>query len=76
MKQTLRDLRKENKKTAVEVATVLGTTIQSLYRYEQGKRQISLSQVVLLAELYRESIEDIVMAQLASVEVCKSQQIV
>ena len=68
MKETLKDLRTQNKKTCVEVAQALGVTIQTLYRYEQGTRRISLEQVLILAQLYDVSAEEVIQAQLNSVK--------
>lgn len=63
---TLRGLREQNKNTAVEVAEALGISNRALYYYENGKRQISLEQVLLLAKLYNETAEEIIRAQLNS----------
>ncbi len=63
---TLRELRKQNKKTVAEVAKVLGVTGQAVRHYEQGIRRISLESVLALSELYQESAEEIIKAQLNS----------
>lgn len=68
MKETLKDLRTQTKKTCVEVAQALGVTIQTLYRYEQGTRRISLEQVLILAQLYDVSAEEVIQAQLNRVK--------
>lgn len=65
-KETLRDLRRQNKKTCAEVAQVLGVTEQTIYRYEKGERRISLEQVLILATLYDTTAEEIIQAQLNS----------
>ena len=62
--EDLRTLRKQAKKTAAEVATVLGVVERAYYRYEKGTRRISLEQVLLLAELYDCTAEEIILAQL------------
>lgn len=64
--EDLRTLRKQAKKTATEVATVLGVVDRAYYRYENGKRRISLEQVLLLAELYDCTAEEIIYAQILS----------
>lgn len=64
--ETLRDLRLQSKKTCAEVAQVLGVVFRAYYRYEQGIRRISLEQVLILAELYGVSTEEIIRAQLNS----------
>lgn len=63
---TLKSLREENKKTAAEVSTVLGVTVQALYRYENGTRSISLEQIIPLAELYNCTEREVIEAQLNS----------
>ena len=62
--EDLRTLRKQAKKTAAEVATVLGVVDRAYYRYENGTRRISLEQVLLLAELYDCTEKEIILAQL------------
>ena len=64
--EDLRTLRKQAKKTATEVATVLGVVDRAYYRYENGTRRISLEQVLLLAELYDCTAEEIIYAQILS----------
>lgn len=71
MKTTLKDLRKENKKTLAEVASVLKVTIQTAYRYEQGTRRIGLEQVLMLSELYDCTAEQVIKSQLNS---CQTAQ--
>ena len=66
MKETLRDLRLQNKKTCAEVAQALGVTLRSYFRYEQGARRISLEQVLILAELYDVSEREVIEAQINS----------
>lgn len=66
MKTTLRDLREQNKKTLADVAKALNVSVRSVSRYEQGVRKISIDQVLVLVELYEESAEDIIRAQLNS----------
>lgn len=62
--EDLRTLRKQAKKTAAEVATVLGVTENAVWNYEKGYRMINITQVLLLAELYDCSAEEIILAQL------------
>lgn len=66
MKHTLKTLREENKKTAAEVATVLGVSIQALYNYEAGNRRIGLEHVLAISKLYECSAEEVINAQLIS----------
>ena len=64
--ETLKDLRKQAKKTATEVATVLGVTENAIYNYESGIREIKIRQVLLLAKLYDVTAEEVIEAQLNS----------
>ena len=63
---TLKDLREQAGLSVKEVAKLLGVTTQTLYRYEQGTRRISLEQVLRLAEAYDTSTEEVIKAQLNS----------
>ena len=69
MENTLRDLRKENKKNCAELAQVLGVEKSTYYNYEQGTRRINLEQVLSLAQFYEISEKEIIQAQLNS---CRS----
>lgn len=66
MKETLRDLRKQSGKTAVEVAAAVGVAVGTYFRYEQGTRQISIQQVLLLAKMFDCTEREIIEAQLNS----------
>ena len=66
MKETLKDLRLQAKKTVAEAAKVLNVTERAYMRYEQGTRRISLEQVLVLAKLYDCSAEEVIQAQLNS----------
>ncbi len=61
---TLRELRKQNNKTVSEVAKVLGVSPPAVRHYETGIRRLSLESVLALSELYQESAEEIIKAQL------------
>ena len=63
---TVKELRQQSKKTAAEVAEVLGVTVRAVYQYEQGMRSISLEQVLTLSKLYDVSTEEMITAQLKS----------
>lgn len=63
---TLRQLRKINKKTPAEIASVLNVSIRTVFAYEQGTRVINIEQVLILSKEYRESTEEIIKAQLNS----------
>ena len=64
--ETLKDLRKQSKKTLAEVANVLGVTVSAVGNYENGYRQINIQQVLTLAKLYSATAEDIITAQINS----------
>ena len=71
MKETLKDLRKQNNKTCAEVAQALGVTERAIYNYESGIREINISQVLVLAELYDVSEKEVIQAQLNSCQPCR-----
>lgn len=71
MNETLKELRLQAKKTCAEVAQALGLTDRAIYNYESGIRQINISQVLILAELYDVSEKEVIQAQLNS---CQSFQ--
>ena len=63
---TLRELREQNKNTAAEDAEVLGVSKWSVFKYESGEREINIKQVLILAQLFDVSAEEIIKAQLNS----------
>ena len=71
---TLRELRLQSKKTAAEVAAVLGVTRNAVSNYEQGIRQIDLRQVLALAELYDVTEREVIEAQIESVRERKKEE--
>ena len=71
MKETLRDLRLQSKKTCVEVAQALGIANSSYYSYEQGVRRINIEQVLVLAELFDVSEKEVIQAQINSCQSCR-----
>lgn len=70
---TLKELRKQSKKTAAEVAAVLGVTHNAVSNYEGGTRSIGLEQILALAELYDVSEREVIEAQLESVKERKKE---
>lgn len=64
--ETLRGLRLQSGKTVEAVAEQIGVTRQALSNYENGIRQINITQALKLAELYDSTAEDIIKAQLNS----------
>ena len=65
-RRTLRDLREENQKSRAEIAQALGVTLRAVYNYEYGIRQINISQVLILAEIYDIDTETVIRAALNS----------
>ena len=66
---TLKELRQQSKKTAAEVAEVLGVARSTYSNYEQGTRIINITQVLPLSQLYDVSAEEVIHAQLESVNI-------
>lgn len=66
MKETLKDLRKQNQLSRADVAKALSTTISAVSHYENGIRRINIDQVLSLVELYKCSAEEIIQAQINS----------
>lgn len=64
--QTLRDLRKQAGKSCAEVAEELGVTMRAVHKYEHGDRHITIEQVLILAQLYDVTAEEVIKAQLSS----------
>lgn len=71
MNETLKDLRESANKTCAEAAQVLGVTMSAIYNYENGIRCISLEQVLMLADMYGVTAEEVIRAQLNSCKVKK-----
>lgn len=70
---TLKELRVQNKKTAAEVAEVLGVGNSTIYGYEQGSRTLGLESILKLAKLYDVLAEEIIKAQLKSIDIRSTQ---
>lgn len=62
----LSDLRQSAGYSVIQVAKELNVSIQSVYRYEQGERRLSLEQVLELSKLFDCSAEEIIKAQISS----------
>lgn len=63
---TLRELREQNGKSRAEVAAALGVTVQAVARYEMGQRMISIDQVLILADMFDDTAEEIIRSSLNS----------
>lgn len=66
MNETLRDLRRSAKKSVGEVAEALGVTERAVYNYERGIREVDIRSVLVLADLYGVTAEEVINAQLSS----------
>lgn len=73
---TLKELRQQSGKTAAEVATALGVTANAVSQYENGKRNINIAQVLILAMLYNVSEKEVIEAQLKSITIRKTNQVI
>ena len=62
----LSDLRQSAGYSVIQVAKELNVSIQSVYRYEQGERKLSLEQVLELSKLFDCSAEEIIKSQINS----------
>ena len=69
----LRELRKQLKKTAKEVAEKLGVVTRTVHSYEQGIRRVGLEEILTLSKLYDCTAEEIILAQLKSIEIYNSK---
>ena len=69
---TLKELRQQSGKSAKDVADKLGVSVQAIYQYENGARQIQLSAVLTLAEQFSCTEREVIEAQLMSIFVCSS----
>lgn len=66
---TLKELRQQSGKTAKEVADKLGVSLNALYNYENGIREIKIEQVIILSKLYDCTEREVIEAQLNSKKV-------
>lgn len=66
MNETLKDLRRSAKKSVGEVAEALGVTERAVYNYERGIREVDIRSVLVLADLYGVTAEEVINAQFNS----------
>ena len=59
---TLRDLRKQAKMTAKEVADKLGVSPFAIYNYERGDRNVDILMAVNMALIYDVSLDEFINA--------------
>lgn len=65
---TLRELRQQSKKTAAQVAEVLGVTPRAVSNYEVGIRRLNIEQIIPLAELFDVSEREVIEAQIRTLK--------
>lgn len=70
--ETLRDLRKSAGKTARKVAKEINVSINTVFRYETGKRTLPIELVPTLAKMYNEDYETIVRCAINSKNISPS----
>ena len=59
---TLRDLRKQAKMTAKEVADKLGVSVSCIYNYELGDRSVDILMAVNMSLIYDVSLDEFIDA--------------
>lgn len=50
--QKLREIREDRDLTQADIARILGTTQQQIYKYESGMQEMTVSRLVKLCEFY------------------------
>lgn len=73
---TLKELRKQSKKTATEVAAALGVATSSYYNHERGERRLSLESVLTLARLFDVTEREVIESHFNSIAIAKSNNII
>lgn len=71
VQSTLKELRIQSGLTVKKIADILKIAPSSYYNYEQGTREIRISQVLVLAELFEVSEREVIEAQLNSRSSCQ-----
>lgn len=57
--ERLKQLRKEHKLTQTELATAIGTTQSTIYKYEKGMQNVPMSVLTKFANYFEVSIDDL-----------------
>lgn len=70
-KFTLKELRVQSGLTVKKIADTLKIAPSSYYNYEHGTREMRISQVLILAELFEVSEREVIEAQLNSRSSCR-----
>ena len=68
---TLKELRVQSGLTVKKIADTLKIAPSSYYNYEHGTREMRISQVLVLAELFEVSEREVIEAQLNSRSACQ-----
>ena len=76
MNITLKALREQAGLSVKEVAQILGVSNRTAYSYEQGTRRMQFEHALLLAKLYDCELDEVVEAQLNSIQIRQSQQVI
>ena len=71
---TLRELRLQAGKSAVEAAKELSVTVSAYAHYEQGVRRLNIEQIRPLAKLYEAGIDDVIEAAVKTLNSCQKAQ--
>ncbi len=71
---TLQELRKANEKNRIEAAKVLGVSVNAVSNYENGVRSIGIEQVLALAKLYDCTAEEVITAQIESLNIRQTNE--
>ena len=69
---TLKDLREQAGLSCLDMANRLGVTVQSINRYENGRRRLPLEFIEPFARCLNESIEDVVLAAVATLKLSEA----
>lgn len=72
MEGNLRELRNRSNLTLKQVANSIGVSVSTLSNYEQGTRTVNIHLVLKLSKVYDCTAEEIIQAQIKSLEACAS----
>lgn len=58
--KSLKNLRIKNKKTADELSKLLNVSVQAYYKYENGKNEPNIDNLIKLADFYHVTIDELI----------------
>ena len=62
--ERIRELRKQNNISVEQLRSILGfSTVQAIYKWEKGLNLPTLDNLVVLAEIFRVSMDDIIVME-------------